>query len=196
MTQRDQILKHLLEFPNSTTRQVQDSFDFPNPSVRRVLSLIRKEGLNLEVNSEHINSIPQAFKEEIIQELLVTGKITKKKFEKISEVIDEPFRRKILKVVFYCPDDPHRAGFGHKVFALTYENNDIDRVDELANALNLGTEEIDQGLMDAEFSNETKGNRSFIDMRDCVQATEFGYDDEVTTIRPPFQFPDIEVGEE
>ena len=189
MTQKDDITLFLLDNPNSTTKQVQDAFTkFPKPSVRRVLSNLRKEGVNIKANKLHVNRLLKEFTD-LIQETLPV------EFKKVKKEL--LFRRKIIKVMFYCPDDPHRAGFGHKVFALTYEDNDIDRSDELIDALQLGFDEIEQGLQDApDFPSPKRGNRTFVNMKRCTQATEFGYDDEMEFERPPFKFPDIEVGEE
>ena len=177
MTQKQDILNFLVDHsPKAfTSKQLFKKLNIKKfPSLRGRVSELKKE--------EKIKSRKSKFLKRL--EYFVPPKLI------------SPFRRKIIKSLWYCPNDPHRAGFGHKVFALTYEDNDIDRFDELIEALQLGTDEIEQGLQDPIFGSETRGNKSFVNMKNCVQASEFGYDDEMETNKPPFEFPDIEVGEE
>ncbi len=185
MTQKSEITLYLINNPNSTTKQVQDAFDFPRPSTRRVLSELRKAGLNVKANPFHLNKIKLAV------------------IKKLKEVIEAPeekeelFDREIVKVLVYCPNEPHRAGFGHKLFALTYGNDpNDDHFDQLVDTLQLA-EEIEQGAFDLDFKfTEDRGNISINKFKDCLQASTYGYDNEVQTDNPPFTFPDIEVGEE
>ena len=186
MTQKSEITLYLLDNPNSTTREVIEAFpQFPMPSVRGRLSELRKAGLNIKANPDHLNKI----KEAIVQKV--------KEIIKAPEEEEEIYRREIVKVLVYCPNEPHRAGFGHKLFAITYGNDpNDDHFDELVEALQVG-EEVEQGAFDLDFRfTEKEGNRIFISRRECLQASTYGYDNELQTDNPPFTFPDIEVGEE
>ena len=127
--------------------------------------------------------------------------------EIIEEIIEEKpeeieiivFNRKIVKTLVYCPDEPHRAGFGHKLYALTYDDSDDDLFDELRNEiLNSIAEEVEQGLDQRNFNfGENTGNLLNLNgFRNCLQVSEFGYNGELETTDPPFEFPLIEVGEE
>ena len=186
MTQKSEIIDFLLNNPSAPTSDIQVVFSkFPAPSVRRVLSELRKEGINIKRNPEHLNKIKESIKE---------------KLRKVIEAPEEEeiYDREIVKVLVYCPNEPHRAGFGHKLFALTYGNDpDDDHFDQLVEALQLA-EEIEQGAFDLDFNfREDRGNRlSLNKFSDCLQASQYGYDNEVQTDNPPFTFPDIEVGEE
>ncbi len=187
MTQKSEITLYLLDNPNATTKEIQDAFDFPRPSTRRVLSNLRKEGINIKTNKQHTNRIIQEFRK-IVQEIV----------EPEEEEEEEIYNREIVKVLVYCPDDPHRTGFGHKLFALTYGNDpDDDHFDDLVSALELA-EEIEQGAFDIPFNfTEENGNRSSLNkFKSCLQASTVGFDNELQTDNPPFTFPDIEVGEE
>lgn len=88
--------------------------------------------------------------------------------EGISEAI--VFQRKILKSAF----SERRGTKTIQVFALTFEDNFTDRSLEL----------------EQEIQSYSDDNNLFF------RGGEFGYDDQQTTIKPPFEFPDIEVGEE
>lgn len=190
MTQKDEITFYLTEFPNSTTREIGDAFSkFPYSSVRRVLSNLRKEDINIKANPLHLNRVKETVIKKV-QELLEPKK------PEPEELI---FNRKIVKVLVYCPDQPHRAGHGKKLYALTYDNSNDDLFDELVRAIDVG-EEIDSklGIPQIDFNfTEKQGNRgSLFIFRSCLQASDFGYDGELETTDPPFIFPEIEVGEE
>ena len=89
--------------------------------------------------------------------------------EKIEEVIEEPeeieYFRKILKMTVYS------GGATESWYALTFENNKIDRRDFLVDKMydNVGGTSLDN------------------------RATKKGYDGEETTTNPPFIYPDFEV---
>jgi len=187
LTQKSEITLYLIDNPNSTTRQVIEAFpQFPMSSVRGRLSELRKAGLNIKANPSHLNKI----KEAVIEKL--------KEVIKAPEEEEEIFRREIVKVLVYCPDEPHRAGHGHRLYALTYSNDEIDHFDDLVEAIEL-SEEIEQGVFDLTFQFlEDKGEQDapLTKFKSCLQASSYGYDDELETDKPPFEFPDIEVGEE
>ena len=59
------------------------------------------------------------------------------------------------------------------VYAVTFEDNNADRSDELVNEIELHP-----------------------DFKSCFQTGKYGYDDQTATYDPPFKYPTIQVGEE
>ena len=155
MTQRTEIIKFLLENPNSTSREVQDNFLFPPPSIRRVLSNLRKEQINIKANKQHINRIFESAKD------LVKALIEPKEKE---EEPEEAFL-KIIKSKHYC------SGVEKWYFALTYEDNKIDRGLDLIRL-------IDDQLLDT--CSESRAKK--------------GYADNKIIKDPPFLYPEFEYG--
>ena len=81
--------------------------------------------------------------------------------------------RKIVKSVFYCTAYSGHRGDRKMVYAITFEDNNADRSDELVNEIEIHP-----------------------DFKSCFQTGEYGYDDQATTINPHFEYPTIQVGEE
>ena len=195
MTQKDTILQFLSKRKFSLRPiEIARLLKIKPPSVRRALFNLRQEKLvssprdNRRVNILEIGEI-------VIEKKKIDE--TVKKLEEEEEEEPEIFRREIVKVLVYCPDEPHRAGFGHKLFALTYGNDpDNNHEDDLIAALDIN-EETEQGAFDLDFNfTEDRGKESITKFKSCLQASTYGYDDELETKDPPFIFPDIEVGEE
>ncbi len=186
MTQKSRILQFLKDNTGSHRPiNIAKALNIKPSSVRGRLFDLRK-----------INVITKPFQGRTVQ--FKSTQVGKEKVQEILKEEEELFDREIVKVLVYCPDEPHRAGFGHKLFALTYGNDpDDDHFDDLVEALQIG-EEIEQDAFDLDFNfREDRGNLSSVNkFKSCLQASTYGFDNEVQTDNPPFTFPDIEVGEE
>ena len=150
MTQKQDILNFLVDrSPKGfTSRQIFRKLDIKKfPSVRGRISELKK--------ANKIKSRKSKFL---------------KRLEYFVPKDDTIFTRKIVKGTLYRLSDPHRKGESlKKVFALTYEDNKINREKELLDAI------------------EKKYKKMFI---------EFGYSDNKETRNPPHVWDFIEVGEE
>ena len=195
MTQKDTILQFLSKQKfDVRPRDIANALNIPKPSVRRALFNLRNDALVSKPRENRRVEI-LAMGEVITSKKEIDEKV--KELEEEEEEEPEIFRREIVKVLVYCPDEPHRAGFGHKLFALTYGNDPNDNhEDDLIEALDID-EETEQGAFDLDFNfTEDRGKGSITKFKSCLQASTYGFDDELETKDPPFIFPDIEVGEE
>ena len=157
----------------------------------RIINFFRiKDDERDKDSRDEIHGEIEELQEEIreLREELATRKEIEELREEIRELKEElerdfeddvGVRRKIIKSIWYDPTQPHRAGSGIKVYSLTYEDNDEDRIDELINALSMGDGEVEQGLTKAPRMENLpdRGNTRFIGRVDWIQVTDWGYDD-------------------
>ena len=117
---------------------------------------------------------PRQFREEFAEEITFEEfERVPAFFERVEREREEEYTRKIVKTIYYCRGFSAHRGVKHSVFALTFEDNDTDRMPELI-------DEIESSPR----------------YKDCYRTSDFGYDDSQGTDRPPHTYPTIEVGEE
>lgn len=168
MTQKDEITFYLIDNPNSTTKEVIEAFPkFPKPSVRRVLSVLRKENINIKANPRHLNRI----KETII--------------EKARELIErkEPeLRRKIVKATFIKSPS-------FSPYVITFEDNDTDRAKWLISKI---TNVEAKAKIEEISDNIIEGDRTFNFF--TLKKATWGYDDQQFVDSSLFEYPEYEIG--
>ena len=156
MAIKDQILNFIKTNANFTPSEIAEALNLNKNTVRGRLSELRKE---YNITKREIKYERKKTKKEI--------EVLKEEKREIEELKPVEYRRKIVKPIGYS------WGKKETLYAITYENNKIDRTNELINA-----------IFD-EFE-DTHG----------IQPSKFGYDDQQLTQNPPFIYPDIEVGTE
>ena len=156
MTQKNDILEFLRSFPASTlitNAEIREQFGFPSASVRRITGSLVRDGRISRVEAGLFKIEPDDEPD--------TDKPPK------GAIIDE-FRRKFIGTQKY-------RGNPRQFFAITYENNDVDREVELIDALDRF---LNKNYVDA------TGNTGYAD--DIVSPFE---------VERNFIYPSIQVGE-
>jgi len=124
-------------------------------------------------------------KKKVEKQLTEAGeKFVEEKKQIVQEVPEEIiFYRKIVKTVLYCGQ--RMKGDIKHVYAITYEDNEIDRTKDLWNAIH----------EDFRFRSCDDIGKRAPDLSEEF-GVDIGYDDNQEILSPPFMFPRIDVGEE
>lgn len=160
MTQKASIFTFLLKNPNVRPIDIALALDIKPPSVRRALFELRKLMIVSKPRKDQTSNIRETIQTEDFEVELQQKKKIK---------LEEPriFWRKIVKT----SASERRTSKRIRIWALTYEDNKIDRFDFLV-------DKIRDAFPQAE------------------GITEFNYSDGKKFSQVPFEFPEFEVGQE
>ncbi len=163
-SQKELIIAFLQTHARATARIISDTLGINYNSVRGRLSELKNKG-NVLNKSPYWKTSAKGERQDIPAE-------TFRKIREIRDITPTIYYRKIVKSVYYFEGMTAHRDVRRFVFALTFENNLIDREPELIDAI--------------EGRYGDKGYRT----------SGYGYSDSSTTTRPPFKWDIIETGEE
>ncbi len=105
------------------------------------------------------------------------------------------YRRKIVKSVYYFEGFTAHKSIRKFVYAMTFENNELDRSEELIEAVEDEFGDLEDISEDAPRMTDIEQLTEF-HQKDGIRISEYGYSDSSLTSNPPFKWDIIETGEE